>query len=675
MKYSYNIIGLDCANCAREIEESLSKNKDFKDVVVNFSTSRISFYTDKQITVEEINRLIKKVEPDAYVVDGDSVESKREYHLSLLIIGTVFGILGCKLNIPDVLRYILVFVSYVVLLYRPFLNAFKMLIRSHTINENALISISCIGALLVQETMEGIMVVALYTLGKILEEKAINNTRNSIKGLMEIKQDYANLKIGKSIKKVDVNEIKQDDVLVVKQGEKIPVDGVITNGKAILDMSMLTGESEHVLKAENDRVLSGAINMGDVFEIRALDGYENSTVARILELTMSAGDKKAKTETVVTKFSKIYTPIVLSLAVLVSLILPLFGVSINDSIYRGLTFLVISCPCAIAISVPLSYFTGLGIASRNGILIKGSNYLDNLMHLKRIIFDKTGTLTTGAFKIIDVEVFTNEYTKDEIIKILAHGEYLSNHPIAKSIMKLYNGKINDSLVKDFKEIPGQGLSYNYDDKLVRIGTKSICKDCELDTNIHVNIDGKHVCSILIDDGIKENTKQAINDLKKQGISVVMFTGDKREPAKEVAKRLGIKEVNYEMLPEDKFSEYEKLSVQGLTAFVGDGINDAPVIKRADIGISMGGVGSSSAIEASDIVIMTDDLLKIPQSIEISRYTNHIIKQNLIFAISVKVIILILSMFGLASMWFAVFADTGVTLITILNTLRIRNKFK
>ncbi len=675
MKYSYNIIGLDCANCAREIEESLNKNKDFKDVVVNFSTSRISFYTDKQITVDEINKLIKKVEPDAYVVDGENVESKKEYHSSLLIIGTLLGMLGCKLNMPDVLRYILVFVSYVILLYRPFLNACKMLIRSHTINENALISISCIGALLVQEMMEGIMVVALYTLGKILEEKAINNTRNSIKGLMEIKQDYANLKIGKSIKKVDVNEIKQDDILVVKQGEKVPVDGVVTKGEAVLDMSMLTGESEQVSKALDDKVLSGAINMGDIFEIRALDRYENSTVARILELTMSAGDKKAKTETVVTKFSKIYTPIVLSLAVLVSLILPIFGVSIGDSVYRGLTFLVISCPCAIAISVPLSYFTGLGIASRNGILIKGSNYLDNLMHLKRIIFDKTGTLTTGTFKIIEVEVLTKEYTKGEIIKILAHGEYLSNHPIAKSIMKLYDGKINDSLVKDFKEIPGQGLSYKYDDKLVKIGTKNICKDCELDTNIHVNIDGKHVCSILLDDGIKENTKQAINDLKKQGISVVMFTGDKKETANEVAKRLGIKEVKYEMLPEDKFSEYEKLSKQGLTAFTGDGINDAPVIKRADIGISMGGVGSSSAIEASDIVIMTDDLLKIPQSIGISRYTNHIIKQNLLFAISVKIIILVLSMFGLASMWFAVFADTGVTLITILNTLRIRNKFK
>ena len=675
MKYSYNIIGLDCANCAREIEENLNKNSNLKDVVVNFSTSRISFYSDEDMSIDQLNRMIKKIEPSAYVSDSDDVSSPKEYYFSVLIIAVLFGVLGMHLPLPNVLKYIFIFISYALLLYRPLVNAVKMLVRSHTINENALISISCIGAMLVGSTMEGIMVVALYTLGKILEEKAINNTRKSIKNLMEIKQDFANVKKGSSVEIVDVSLIKPGDKLVVKKGERVPVDGVITKGSVILDMSMLTGESELCNLNKGENVLSGSVNMGEVFEMNASEFYENSTVARILELTMSAGDKKAKTETIVTKFSKIYTPIVLCLAVLTTFILPLFGVSFNDSIYRGLTFLVISCPCAIAISVPLSYFTGIGIASSNGILIKGSNYLDNLVHLKKIIFDKTGTLTTGSFKVTSIDIVSNDYSKDELIKIIAHGESFSNHPIAKGIVSLYNGKIDDKLVKDFKEIAGKGLSFKYDGKFVKIGSKSICNDCLVDTTIHVNIDGVHVCSIELDDGIKKGAFDAVKRLKSCGIRTMMFTGDKKDMAISVGKRLKIDDVKYEMLPEDKFKEYEKVASGGLTAFVGDGINDAPVIKRSDIGIAMGGVGSSSAIEASDIVIMTDDLMKIPRSIEISRYTNYIIKQNLIFAIGVKVVILLLSMFGIATMWFAVFADTGVTLITILNTLRIRKKFR
>lgn len=675
MKYSYNIIGLDCANCAREIEESLNKNKRFKDVVVNFSTSRISFYSNDSISLAELNRLIKKVEPLAYVSDSDNVESPKEYYFSILIIAVCCGALGMYLSISDVFKYILIGISYVLLLYRPFVNACKMLWRSHSINENALISISCIGAFFVGSTMEGIMVVALYTLGKILEEKAINNTRNSIKGLMEIKQDYANVKSGDIVKKVDVALVNVGDVLVVKKGERVPVDGIVVDGNCLLDVSTLTGESDLSKLGKGDKVLSGSVNMGDMFEIKASELYENSTVARILELTMSAGDKKAKTETLVTKFSKVYTPVVLGLAVLITFILPLFGVGFNDSIYRGLTFLVISCPCAIAISVPLSYFTGIGVASRNGILIKGSNYLDNLVHLKNVIFDKTGTLTTGAFKVVSVLVLSDEYSKDEIIKLLAHGESFSNHPIAKSIVALYDGKIDNKCVKNFKEITGKGLSYEYNGKLVKIGSVGICDDCDIDTNLHVNIDGVHVCSIVLDDGIKKNANLAIDKLSKLGIKTMIFTGDKKETALAVASKLGTTYIKYEMLPEDKFKEYENVSASGLTAFVGDGINDAPVLKRADIGIAMGGVGSSSAIESSDVVIMNDDLMKIPMSIDISKYTSHIIKQNLIFAIGVKVIILLLSMFGLTTMWFAVFADTGVTLITIINTIRIRNRFK
>lgn len=674
MRYSYNIAGLDCADCARKLSEELNKNPKLRDVKVNFGTSRITFFSDDNISVSEINKLIKKVEPSSYVTSSDDVH--KEYHVSILVIALLFAVFGIYFDLPSVFKFVLIGISYVFLLYRPFVNAVLMLVRSHSINENALICISCIGAVCVSQVMEGVMVVFLYTLGKILEEKAINNTRGSVKDLLEIKQDYANVKIGDSIKKIDALDVKVGDILVVKKGEKIPVDGILHDGSAKLDMSSLTGESHLYEVSKGDKVLSGSVNQGDVLLVCATEIYENSTVARILDLTMNAGDKKAKTETFVTKFSKVYTPIVLVLAILTTFLLPVFGVSFDDALYRGLTFLVIACPCAIAISVPLSYFTGIGALSKKGILVKGSNYLDNLNHLKRIIFDKTGTLTTGSFEVSDIEILNSNYDKNELIKIIAHGEALSDHPIAKSILNIYDGEIDTSKIKNFKEISGKGISYKFLGKNVKVGTKKICKDCKIDTSLHVNIDGMHVASVILSDGIKSSAFEAISNLRKLGIKTLMFTGDHKNSALDVFEKLKLDDVKYEMLPEDKFNEYEKVSSDGeLTAFVGDGINDAPVLKRSDIGISMGSLGAPAAIEASDVVVMGDDLTKIVTGIDISKYTNYIIKQNLVFAIGVKVIILILSVFGLTTMWFAVFADTGVTLITILNTLRIRNKFK
>ena len=674
MRYSYNIAGLDCADCARKLSEELNKNPKLRDVKVNFGTSRITFFSDDNISVSEINKLIKKVEPSSYVTSSDDVH--KEYHVSILVIALLFAVLGIYFDLPSVFKFVLIGISYVFLLYRPFVNAVLMLVRSHSINENALICISCIGAVCVSQVMEGVMVVFLYTLGKILEEKAINNTRGSVKDLLEIKQDYANVKIGDSIKKIDALDVKVGDILVVKKGEKIPVDGILHDGSAKLDMSSLTGESHLYEVSKGDKVLSGSVNQGDVLLVCATEIYENSTVARILDLTMNAGDKKAKTETFVTKFSKVYTPIVLVLAILTTFLLPVFGVSFDDALYRGLTFLVIACPCAIAISVPLSYFTGIGALSKKGILVKGSNYLDNLNHLKRIIFDKTGTLTTGSFEVSDIEILNSNYDKNELIKIIAHGEALSDHPIAKSILNIYDGEIDTSKIKNFKEISGKGISYKFLGKNVKVGTNKICKDCKIDTSLHVNIDGMHVASVILSDGIKSSAFEAISNLRKLGIKTLMFTGDHKNSALDVFEKLKLDDVKYEMLPEDKFNEYEKVSSDGeLTAFVGDGINDAPVLKRSDIGISMGSLGAPAAIEASDVVVMGDDLTKIVTGIDISKYTNYIIKQNLVFAIGVKVIILILSVFGLTTMWFAVFADTGVTLITILNTLRIRNKFK
>ena len=574
------------------------------------------------------------------------------------------------INLPSIINEILILIAYILLLYKPLLNSIKLLIKSKTINENLLIVISCVGAYLIGDKMEGLMVVALYILGKIIEEKAINNTRREVRDLLDIKQDYANKLIDKEIKKINVEDIKVNDILVVKKGEKVPVDGVVIKGTTYLNTSIITGESELCRAEENDLILSGSINDGDVINIKATTLFVDSTVSKILLLVEEATDKKAKTENIVSKMSKIYTPIILILAIIVFIFLPLFtNLTYSESLYRALTFLVISCPCAIAISVPLSYFTGIGVASKNGILIKGSNYLDNLCYLNKIIFDKTGTLTNGTFKVNDIKIFDKSYKKEEIIDILRMGEANSNHPIASSIMKLSNKKIDTKKIKNYKETSGKGISFEIDNKKITIGNKLSC-NCDNITDIHLNINGKHIASINISDGIKENVIESINDLKNMNIKTYMFTGDKLEVAKEIGNKLNIDEVKANMLPDDKYNELEKVSKNSMVAFVGDGINDAPVLKRANIGISMGSIGSNAAIEASDIIIMNDDIKKIPLSINISKFTNFIIKENLIFAISVKIIILLLSVFGITTMWFAVFADTGVTLITILNTLRI-----
>ncbi len=673
-KYKYNINNLDCANCARKIEEILNKNKELKNAIVNFNTSKISYEAEREFSIKELNDIIKTVEPDAYVTKEEN-KTKKEFHLSILIIALTIGLFGYFMRLNNTVKMILYIVAYTLLLYRTGINAVKLLFKNKTINENMLITISCIGALAIGEVVEGMLVIALYTIGKILEEKAVNNSRKSIKDLIDIKQPYANLKQTDEIKKVDVEEIKINDILVVKKGEKIPVDGIVITGETMLDTSALTGESELMQIKEGDQVLSGSMNMGEIIEIKATQIAENSTVSKILELLEDATDKKTKTETIVSKISKIYTPIVIILALLIVICLPIiFNIPMLEAIHRGLTFLVISCPCAIAISVPLSYFTGIGVASKKGILIKGSNYLDALDNTKNIVFDKTGTLTNGAFTVTNIEIFDKDYTENQVIDILIKGESFSNHPIAKSIMNLKNEKVNNDDVKKYQEIEGKGITFELNDKKISIGNKLIC-NCEEDAILHLNIDGKHIASVFINDGIKNDAKETIEELKKQKIKTFMFTGDKKETALNIGKKLNIDEIKYEMLPTDKFEEFEKVSSKNeLTIFVGDGINDAPVLKRADIGISMGGVGTDSAIEASDIVLMSDDLKKIPVAIQISKYTKNIIRQNLVFSISMKIIILLLSVLGFANMWLAVFADTGLTLLTILNTLRIMKRF-
>lgn len=675
-KFKYNINNLDCANCAREVEESLSENEDFENVRVNFSTSKLTFESDKDFTLSELNKLVKKVEPDAYL-SMINEEVKTKNNLLFLTLGTIVGLFAYFVNLPSTLKYILYGISYFFLLYRTFINAIKVLVKNKSLNENALITISSIGALLLKNVLEGMMVVILYSIGKILEEKAINNSRKSIKSLLDIVTPYANLVKGNGQVVIRTEEVKVGDILVVKKGEKIPVDGVLVSENSVFDTSMLTGESTPLVLNRDDKVLSGFINMGDMIKIKATSLFENSTVSKILEMLEEASDKKAKTETMVNKMSKVYTPIVLILSILIIFALPLiFNISFSESIYRGLTFLVISCPCAIAISVPLSYFTAIGSLSKEGVLVKGSNYLDNLCYVKNVIFDKTGTLTNGVFSlnniIIEDEDINDKYTEEVIIDILFKGESLSSHPIAKAIMSLCDYEVNTDDVSNFKEEVGKGISFNLNKDLVTIGKVS-SEECDKNDLLHMHINKKHIASILINDDVKENAKKVISDLKDIGIKTYMFTGDKKNAALSVKNKLGVDEVKYEMLPTDKFQCYDEVQKSGTSIFVGDGINDAPTLKRADIGISMGAIGSDSAIEASDIVLMTDDISKVPYTIKKSKFTKHIIIENLIFALSVKLIILVLSALGHANMWLAVFADTGVTLITILNTLRIIKK--
>lgn len=670
-KYKYILKGLDCANCAREIEERLQKENCLKNVSVNFSTLKLSFEAEEDFYTF-ISKIISEVEPEVEVLkENISKNEKNNEPIIHLILGILFAGIGFYSNVKG--KEIFVLLAYIILLYRTFLNAIKLIIKSKTINENFLITISCIGAYLVGEHMEGLMVIFLYEIEKILEEKAIHNSRKSISNLMNIKPEYATLENGEVVLP---ETVKIGTIILVKKGEKIPLDGVVVSGKSYIDTSSLTGESNLVFVEEGSSILSGSINQEGILKIKVEKTYENSTVSRILELVENATDKKTKTETFVGKASKIYTPIVLLLAFFVAIFLPILtDATYQVSIYRALIFLVISCPCAIAISVPLSYFSGIGKASKEGILIKGSDYLDTIRNIKKIVFDKTGTLTTGNFKVSKINLYDKNYSKDEVLEYAAYGESLSNHPIAKSIVASFDKKIDSKKIEKHQEFSGKGISYEMDGKTILVGNRNFVKaneTSEIGTTIYVSIDDKFIGSIILMDEIKEKTKEAIQTLKKRKIDIEMFTGDHKNSALYIGKQLGISEVKSEMLPDDKYHELEKIlkSTNDKVAFVGDGINDSPVLVLASVGISMGGIGSSAAIEASDVVIMTDDISKIESAIQISKITDRIIKQNLTFALATKMIILLLSVFGIGGMWQAIFADVGVTLITILNTLRI-----
>ncbi len=577
-------------------------------------------------------------------------------------------------------------ISYLVVGFEILKKAVRNIFRGKVFDENFLMTVATIGAFAIGEFPEAVAVMLFYQVGELFQSYAVDKSRKSIASLMDIRPDYANIEKDGKIEKVDPDEVKIGDIIIVKTGEKIPLDGVVVDGTSSLDTMALTGESvPRVVKTE-DEVLSGCINKDGLLKIRVTKEFGESTVSKILDLVENASSKKSKSENFITKFAKYYTPTVVIIAVLLAFIPPIILKDFSTFsvwLYRALSFLVVSCPCALVISIPLSFFGGIGGASKMGILIKGSNYLEALANTETVVFDKTGTLTAGIFEVQDIQAEGIE--KDELLRIVAHAENYSNHPIAKSVKKAYNKEIDENIIKNPQELSGKGIWAKIDEKDILVGNEKLMveekidfKKCdEVGTILYVAIDKKYVGYVLIADKIKQDSPKTIRELKAMNIKeTVMLTGDKKEVGEYVAKKLNIDKVYTELLPDGKVEKVEELlkqkSEKGKLVFVGDGINDAPVLTIADIGVAMGGLGSDAAIEAADIVIMTDETSKISKAINLSKKTMRIVRENIIFAIFVKIAVLVLTAFGASTMWEAVFADVGVSVIAIINALRMLN---
>lgn len=607
---------------------------------------------------------------------------KFNFELFKIIMSVIIFIIALFLKNNHFLFIVLLIISYIIVSYEMYIKAFKNILTGEIFDENFLMIIATLGSFYIGEYTEALMVMILFNLGEYLSDKAVDNSKESITKLMDLRSDTINLKIGDDIKNIDIKDAKLNDLFIVKPGEKIGLDGIVVDGVSNVDTSSLTGESipRHVEKDMN--VLSGTTNLDAVLTIKATSTYKTSTATKIIELIEASDDKKAKTEKFITKFCKIYTPIVVISAVLLTLIPFMLGESLNDWLYKSLVFLVTSCPCALVISVPLGYFAGIGRASKEGILVKGGNELENLAKIKTIVFDKTGTITKGNFDV--TKIHSININEDSLLEIAAHAEFYSNHPIAKSILKKYSKGINKNRINDFREISGNGISVKIDNNSFLVGNYNLLvsnnievpKIDELGTIVYITRDKKYLGYIVITDEIKKEANNLVKSLKKEGISkIIMLSGDNKETVEKVSSKLGFSECYYEMLPIDKVNKVTDFKNENFTAFVGDGINDAPVMKIADLGISMGGVGSDAAIEASSIVLMTDNLDKISSAIKISKKTNKIVHFNIAFALIIKFIFLLLGTLGYSKIWYAVIADVGVTLLLVLNSLRLIIKRK
>lgn len=705
-----SIEGLDCPNCAAKVERKINTLEGIKEATVDFLGKKIVVLADEisenelveliQTEVDKIEDGVKVFVPKVQAGESSSEEEDTGKIKKKLLIGGVLFVLGIfvpkTLFIPKLAVFL---VSYLVIGGDVLLSAFKNILNGQVFDENFLMAIATIGAFVIGEYPEGVAVMLFYQLGELLQGIAVNNSRKSIVSLMDIRPDYANIKVGEGIKKVSPEEIKVGEIIVVKPGEKVPLDGKIVKGASTFDTSALTGESLPREAKAGDDVLSGFINKNGLIEIQVAKVFSESTVSKILYLMENAGSKKSKTENFITKFARYYTPVVVITALIVAIFPPLLiqGATFSDWIYRALIFLVVSCPCALVISIPLGFFGGIGGASRHGILIKGTNYLEVLNNLESIVMDKTGTLTKGIFKVTEVNVKNNikindfennktELTKPLLLKYAAHIEKFSNHPIAQSIVAEYENsasKVDENVVKDFEEISGFGIKVNINNhqflagnsKLMNLENITFDKKENLGTAIYLAADGKYIGNILISDEVKEDSARAIKGMKENGVKeIVMLTGDNEAISKNIAEKLGIDKVFTELLPNEKVEKLEEIyktkSEKGKVAFVGDGINDAPVLARADLGIAMGGAGSDAAIEAADVVIMNDEPSKIVTAIKIAKKTKEIVWQNITVAFAIKIVVMALGLFGDATMWEAVFADVGVALLAVLNATRV-----
>ena len=614
------------------------------------------------------------------------MNKKQKKMLIRIIVAAVLIVLFSKLPIDGYVRFGLFMIPYLVIGYDILQKAFKGIRNKQVFDENFLMAVATVGAILLGDYSEGVAVMLFYQIGELFQSYAVGKSRRNISELMDIRPDYANIEVDGKLEQVDPDEVEIGTVIVVQPGEKVPIDGVIIDGVSILNTSALTGESLPRDAKAGDEVISGCINMTGVLKIRTTKEFGESTVSRILDLVENASSQKSKSENFISKFAKYYTPVVcygaLALAFIPPIVLLIMGKPAmwGDWIYRALTFLVISCPCALVISIPLSFFAGIGGASNQGVLVKGSNYLETLAQTSYVVFDKTGTMTQGVFEVSGVH--HNEISDEKLLEYAALAECSSSHPISKSLQKAYGKPIDRNRVTDIEEISGNGVTAKVDGISVAAGNAKLMKrlgisyqECHhVGTVIHMAVDGKYEGHILISDILKPHAKEAIAELKKAGIKkTVMLTGDSKRVADQVAKELGIGEVYSELLPADKVSKVEELlhqkSEKEKLAFVGDGINDAPVLSRADIGIAMGALGSDAAIEAADIVLMDDDPLKISKAIKIARKCIHIVYENIYFAIGIKILCLILGALGIANMWMAIFADVGVMIIAVLNAIR------
>jgi len=691
----YHLKNLDCAACAAKIEDGLRTLKDVKFVNVSFASLTMTIDADD---MEKVKDRIKELEPDVEVEDRDEKQrmiSKSELAENKTTIikavsGTVLLIAGIVFENQlsntffHIAKYALFIIAYLIAGWNVLASAVRNIRRGQVFNEQFLMSVATLGAFAINEMAEAVAVMLFYVVGELFQDVAVGRSRRSIKALLEIKPEYANLKAGSEIRKVSPEEVKIGDIIIVKAGEKVPLDGIVTGGSSFVDTSALSGESVPRKVEEHDEIMAGVINQSGLLTIEVKKRFGESSISRILELVENATSRKAKTENFITTFARYYTPVVVFGALLLAVLPPLLisGQTFSEWIYRALVVLVVSCPCALVISIPLGYFGGVGRASQKGILVKGSNFLDALNQVETVVFDKTGTLTKGEFKVSEVVASSsNGFSKDDILEYAAYAEYNSNHPVAKSILDAFHKNIDHDRIAHTEEISGYGIKAVVDGKEVLVGNDKLLHRedidhpvCDVDgTVVFVVIDRKYAGYIVISDSLKPDSTETIARLNKRGIRTVMLTGDNENVAQSIAKKLKIDRYYPNLLPEDKVDQIEKLirnSKRGKVVFVGDGINDAPVIARADVGMAMGALGSDAAIETADVVLMTDSPSKVIDAIDVAAKTRNVVWQNIIFAMGVKAAFIILGIFGIASMWEAVFGDMGVALIAVFNAIRI-----